>query len=145
MTATEALLPQPLLERATLRGNEFAWPIDAIPDVIEAGKSANLVSIGGQLQFRLTDGGTCECYWVEVDTSSSVANDLPWKERVLATAQEGLRQFVAFQSRFDFEEEGRSSFAKHIADFESNGGKLADVMCFVWYLKAEEDDAGGSE
>ena len=103
MTVCEALLPRPLLERASLRGNEYAWPIDAIPDVIEAGRSANLVSIGGQLQFRLTDGGTCECYWVDVDTYRSVANDLPWDERVQATAEEGLRQFAALQSRFDFE------------------------------------------
>lgn len=145
MIASVAHLPRPLLERATLRGNEYAWPIGAIPDVIEAGKAANLLSIGGQLQFRLTDGGTCECYWVGVDTYRSVANDLPWKERVHATAEEGLRQFVALQSRFDFEEEGRSSFAKHIADFEANGGNLADAICFVWYLKGEEDDASRSE
>ena len=128
-----------------MRGNEYAWPIDAIPDVIEAGRSANLVSIGGQLQFRLTDGGTCECYWVDVDTYRSVANDLPWDERVQATAEEGLRQFAALQSRFDFEGEGRSSFAKDIADFEANGGNLAETMCFVWYLKAKEKTSSGSE
>ena len=145
MTAADALLPRPLLERATLRGNEYAWPIGAIPDVIEAAKSANLVSIGGQLQFRLTEGGTCECYWVEVDTYSSVADDLTWDERVQATAEQGLRQFVALQNRFDFEAEGRSSFAKHIEDFEADGGNLADAMCFVWYLRTEEEAAGRGE
>ena len=32
------MLPADLLARATLRGDEYAWPLDDIPQVIEAGK-----------------------------------------------------------------------------------------------------------
>ena len=60
MTSTELRLPHDLLQRASLRGSEYAWPIEDIPKVIEAARQANLASIGGQLQFRLPDGGTCE-------------------------------------------------------------------------------------
>jgi len=52
------LLAVDLLARASLRGNEYAWPIADIPMVIDAARAANLVSIVGQLQFRLPDGGT---------------------------------------------------------------------------------------
>src|SRR5258708_4550498 len=66
MTAPESRLPQHLIERASKRGRELAWSLDDIPEVIEAARDANLVSVGGQLQFRFQDGTTCECYWVEV-------------------------------------------------------------------------------
>ena len=54
-------LPGQLLERATLRGSERAWPIGDIPEVIEVAKENDLASVGGQLQLRFPDGGTCEC------------------------------------------------------------------------------------
>ena len=84
--SAEGALPPVLLGRASLVGNEYAWRVDDIPNVIEAARAANLVSIGGQLQFRLPDGGTCECYWVQVDTYQSVDRALPWKVRVERTA-----------------------------------------------------------
>jgi hypothetical protein len=103
----EARLPRDLVQRASLRGNEYAWPIEDIPKVIEAGRQANLASIGGQLQFRLPDGGTCECYWVEVDTYKSAPASLPWRERVNQTADVALADFSRLLSKFDFLAEGR--------------------------------------
>jgi hypothetical protein len=70
-------LPPDLLARASLSGNEYAWPVNEIPSVIEAARAANLVSIGGELQFRLPDGGVCECYWVYVYPDKSVDKALP--------------------------------------------------------------------
>jgi hypothetical protein len=134
MTSSELRLPQKILQRASLRGNEYAWPIEEIPKVIEAARQANLVSIGGQLQFRLPDGGTCECYWVEVDTYKSVPTSLPWPERVEQTATVALADFSRLLSKFDFVAEGRRSFAEHFKHLEARGGDLAQTMCFVWYL-----------
>jgi hypothetical protein len=82
----ERHLPDKILKLASLRGNEYAWPINDIPLAIEAACQANLISIGGQLQFRLPDDTTCECYWVEVDTYKSVPESLSWNERVAQTA-----------------------------------------------------------
>ena len=93
MRPTESRLPLDVLQRASLRGNEYAWPIEDIPKVIEAARQANLASIGGQLQFRLPDGGTCECYWIEVDTYKSVPASLPWQERINQTAAVALADF----------------------------------------------------
>ena len=67
-------LPDEILKRASLRGKEYAWPLDDIPHVIRACEAADLVNVGGQLQFRIPDGGTCECHWVEVDTMKQVVS-----------------------------------------------------------------------
>jgi hypothetical protein len=132
--SSELRLPQEILRRASFRGNEYAWPIEDIPKVIEAARQANLASIGGQLQFRLPDGGTCECYWVEVDTYKSVPASLPWQERVKQTATVARADFSRLLSKFDFLTEGRRSFAEHFNRLEAEGGDPTQTMCFVWYL-----------
>ena len=139
MELSETLLPARLLERATLRGNERAWPISDIPEVIEAARLANLISVGGQLQFRFPTGETCECYWVEVDTFRSVSPDLPWPEWVEQTALAAHSQFQDLQDRYDFIAEGRSAFGKYLDEFEASGGDLSDALCFVWYVEAKPD------
>ena len=127
-------LPKELLEQASLRGNEHAWRIDDIPAVIEATRDAGLVNVGGQLQFRLPDGGTCECYWVEVDTYKRVPKELPWIERVVRTAEVALEEFTCLQSRYDFMEEGQRAFGDRLRELKERGGIPAEAMCFVWYV-----------
>jgi hypothetical protein len=132
-------LPSDILERASRRGNEYAWRLRVIPDVIVAARGANLVSVGGQLQFRLPDGGTCECYWVQVDTYKSVDKALLWGERVSRTAEVALADFDALQKRFDFIAEGRVGFASHLDALVAQGLDPIDSMCFVWYVLSEAD------
>ena len=132
-------LPEDVIVRATLRGNEYAWRVGDIPIVIEAAKSANLINIGGQLQFRIPKGGTCECYWVEVDTYTEVSADLPWADRVSATAATALSQFQRLCNECDFVAEGRASFGEHLREFEARGGDLNEALCFVWYVKGQQE------
>jgi hypothetical protein len=132
MTSPERYLPKELLDRASLRGKEYAWRVDDIPEVIEAARRAGLVSIGGQLQFRLPDGGTCECYWVEVDTYQSVSKELPWAERVARTAEVALADFMRLASEYDFLEEGRRAF--RMGQVEHRDESPAGIMWFVWYV-----------
>ena len=134
MKPAELRLPREILKRASLRGDEYAWPIDDIPKVIEAARQANLVNIGGQLQFRLADGATCECYWIEVDTTKSVPASLPWQARVEQTAIVALADFKRLTTTFDFVAEGRRSFAAHFKRLEAAGGDAAQTMCLAWYL-----------
>ena len=94
MHSLERRLPKELLERASLRGKEYAWRIADIPEVIEAARRAGLVNVGGQLQFRFPDGKTRECYWVEVDTYRSVPQALLWDVRVAQTADVALADFA---------------------------------------------------
>ncbi|HRE45667.1 MAG TPA: hypothetical protein PKY87_17075 [Terricaulis sp.] len=133
------LLPADLLARASLRGNEHAWPVDDIPDVIDAARKANLVSIGGQLQFRLPDGGTCECYWVQVDTYQSVDKVLPWPERVTRTAEAGARDFAELRRNVDFLAAGREGFAQYLDKEIAEGRDPLSSMCFVWDLLTEQE------
>lgn len=135
---SEQALPPDILQRASLAGSEYAWRIQDIPDVIAAARAANLISVGGQLQFRLPDGGTCECYWVDVDTYKSVDKALPWSERVNRTAEVALRDFEALQERFDFVAEGRVGFASYLDALVAQGRDPADSMCFVWYVLSED-------
>lgn len=107
--------------RTSSPGEQYAWRLEDIPQVIEAARFLNLISIGGQLQFRLPDGGTCECYWVDVDTYKSVDKRLPWTERVNRTAEAALRDFEALPKRYDFIAEGRVAFASYLDGLVAQG------------------------
>jgi hypothetical protein len=135
----EHLLPSDILKRATRRGNEYAWRVHDIPDVIEAARLLNLISIGGQLQFRLPDGGTCECYWVGVDTFKSVEEALPWQERVNRTAEVALQDFQALQTRFNFIAEGWEGFPTHLDALVERSLDPADSLWFVWSVLSEAE------
>jgi hypothetical protein len=141
-SAAERHLPRDILQRASLRGNEYAWALYDIPHVIEAARQAGLVNIGGQLQFRIPGGSTCECYWVEVDTYRSISKHLSWSERVERTAATALEEFERLPSKFDFLAEGRRGFAQHLDEFERLGHDPAEAMCFVWYVldQAEQEE-----
>ena len=139
--AAEQRLPQILLQRASLRGNEYAWKVNDIPNVIEAARQANLVNIGGQLQFRFPDGSTCECYWVQVDAYRSMPSLLTWQELVEQTATVALAQFSNLLSEFDFLVEGRRAFAPHLDALEQQGQDPKQTMCFVWYLQDSDEVA----
>jgi hypothetical protein len=132
MTA-ESRLPREILDRATLRGNEYAWRIEDIPEVIEAARRTDLINVGGQLQFRLPEG-TCECYWVEVGTYKSVSKDLPWEERVARTAEAALAEFKRLPARYDFVREGWRAFGPHLQKVIDEGRNPSEFMCFVWYV-----------
>ena len=128
MKRSENLLPTPLLGQATLRGNEYSWPVSLIPEVIEAARVAGLVNLGGQLQLRFPDRSTCEAYWIEVDTMSAVPLGQSWQEKVTWTAQEALKQFKALQSRFDFQVEGQKACPEHCAKLVSDGSNPDSVL-----------------
>jgi hypothetical protein len=135
----ETFLAAHIRERGTLRGNEWAWPISEIPTVIEAARLAGAVNVGGQLQFRLPGGGTCELYWIEVDTLKAIPSDAPRQDRVEQTADVALSQFQDLQQRFDFLAEGQSAFGQHLDAITAAGGDPLDAMCFVWYFEARPE------
>ena len=133
MRPEEFLSPE-VLKKASLSGNEYAWPISEIPFVIEAARKADLLNIGGQLQFCAPDG-ICECYWIEVDTYKTVSDTLPWTERVERSALEAQKAYADLRQTKDFLAEGRNNF-DFLVEYEKNGGSLTEIMCFVWYVEA---------
>jgi hypothetical protein len=136
----EAFLPQDLLDRGTKRGSEWAWPIADIPAVIDASRRANMVNVGGQLQFRIPNGGTCELYWIEVDALKLVLPTLPWQARVEQTAALALHQFQDLPREFDFLAEGQSAFGQYLVEKRASGTDPHNAMCFVWYFEAAPQD-----
>jgi hypothetical protein len=133
--SAENQLPPEILARASLRDNEYAWPVGDIPDVIEAARQSNLVNIGGQLQFRMPDA-ICECYWVEVDTHKLVSDALPWATWVAKTADAAMERFSQLRKEIDFLSEGRREFEKYLSEYERDGATAQEAMCFVWYVEA---------
>lgn len=136
MQRTEYNLTDDMMARASFRGNEYAWLISDLPAVIDQVRHAGLVSIGGQLQFRIPDGGTCECSWVQISSYPSAFFSLPWSQRVSRSAEIALSEFQKLQVDFDFAAEGRNSW-RELANFEAQGGDLHSITCFVWYVEAE--------
>ena len=135
MEHPEERLPAAILQRSSLRGSEYAWRLSDIPDVIEAALAADLVSVGGQLQLRLPDGGTCECYWLEVDTGNAVEQGMTWSERVARTASEASKQFKELNDSRDLLSEAQAAFPSYAAALESEGLRVADALWFVWYVE----------
>ena len=138
MAIAEHRLPMELLSRASLSSNEYAWPLSDIPDVIESARQKGLLNVGGQLQFRLPDGGTCECHWVEVDTYKSVPNTLPWLARVDEAARDAAISFSRLKDKFDFVAEGRRGFSESLESLSTP--ELDKAMCFVWYVSDEQTE-----
>jgi hypothetical protein len=132
-------LPSHILGLGRRRGNEYAWPLNAIPFVIEAARVAGLLNVGGQLQFWLPDGGICECYWIEVDTYRTTPTDLTWPERVERAAAEAQSAFALLLLK-DLIAEGRKEFAGYLDAIESEGGDLVQAMKFVWYSNSCETE-----
>lgn len=145
MAGTDAAseLPEAILARARVDGGEYAWSVEDIPEVIKAARAANLVSLGGQLQFRLKNE-TCECYWVEVDVAASLPNDLPWAEKVIQAATIALRDFTALRERYDFLAEGRAHFSTMFDRAIDQGETPESAMVFVWHVtRAPAQDVPG--
>lgn len=124
--------PSNVLDEASLRGNEYAWPVELIPNVIASCKAARFVSLGGQLQFRLP-AGTCECNWVEVDTRPQLNGELEWDDLVDRSAASALSLFGALKLKLDFMKEGRKAFSSSFSKLEYAGGDPQEYVCFVWY------------
>jgi hypothetical protein len=132
----ETRLSATLLDRASVKGREYSWPLEDIPNVIEDARKARLASIGGQLQFHLPDGGICECYWIEVDTMRGQKTPSNWDEQVEFTAAEALRQFARIGSEFDIVAEGIAAFPDHLLPLLGSGEDLRRLARFVWYVEA---------
>ena len=132
----EQLLPAEMLAKASLEGKEYVWRLSDIPDVINAAEKANLVNIGGQLQFRLPTG-TCECYWIEVDACKSLTNRMSWSERVRNSASVARADYAELRRVKDFIAEGRDGFGPSFQEFEASGGTLEEAMFFVWYFESK--------
>jgi len=138
MEPPETKLPAELLDRATLRGKEWAWPIGDIPEVIEATRQANMISIGGQLQLRLPP---------ELHASATGLKSI--HSNLFRLTCRGANEWRRQQRRRNLSSKTcRSdmiSWLKPSPPFRYNAKNLRPAaadptseLCFVWYVQGKE-------
>ena len=101
------VLPPDISQGATLRGNEYGWSVSAFPDALANARAHGYACLGGQFQFRLEDGGTCEMYWLEAD-SKERSHGESWVEYCHRSCSEVLKRFQHLASVTDFKKEASS-------------------------------------
>jgi hypothetical protein len=80
------VLPPDISRGATLRGNEYGWSPSSFPDALASAEANGYACLGGQFQFRLDDGGTCEMYWLAADSKERKHGE-SWRIIVIVRAQ----------------------------------------------------------
>jgi hypothetical protein len=126
----EHLLPPSVLSKATLRGNEYAWPLAAVEEAVTAAAACGLANLGGQAQFRIPEG-TCELYWLSLDSGARLSHE-PWESYVARSAAEVLVQFTALRELTDFIKEALQWPV--LNQLYAQGVDLSQYLCFVLYF-----------
>jgi hypothetical protein len=118
------------LSRASLRGNEYGWPLEAVEEAVAVAAASRLANLGWEVQFRIPDG-TCELYWLSLDSGERCCDEA-WEEYVTRTALEVLEQFAALRERTDFIKEALQW--PELARRHAEGIDLNQYLCFVLYF-----------
>ena len=129
----EQQLPSSVRQKASLRGNEYAWPIEAVEEAVRAGAACGLANLGGQAQFRIPDG-TCELYEVSLDSTERRPGE-PWGSYITRAAEEVLTQFAAIRQQTNFLEKALRWPA--LRQLHQHGAELDQYLCFVLYFASE--------
>jgi hypothetical protein len=87
--------PPDVLAGATLSGNEYGWTPDAFPKALQKAESHGLACLGGQFQFRVTDG-IYEMYWLESNSTERRASEswADYSHRSCAEVREGFGKLL---------------------------------------------------
>ena len=103
----DAALPPDIRKGATLRGNEYGWAVSSFPNALTKAEAGGYACLGGQFQFRLDDGSTCEMYWLEADSGERTADE-PWADYSRRSCAQVMRRFQHLMSETDFGKEALS-------------------------------------
>ncbi len=100
-------LPSDVIEGAALRGNEYGWSIISFPVALDRAKAHGYACLGGQFQFRLGDGSTCEMYWLSADSKERLPGE-QWADYSPRSCFEAKQNFQRLISVTDFVKEAAS-------------------------------------
>jgi hypothetical protein len=101
------VLPPDILQGATLRGNEYGWSVSSFPEAVARAEAQGFACLGGQFQFRLNDGTTCEMYWLDADPKERTPGE-SWVDYCHRSCSEVLSRFQYLASTTDFSKEASS-------------------------------------
>ncbi len=122
-------LPADVLEGATLRGNEYGWSVASFPIALVRAEARGYACLGGQFQFRLKDGSTCEMYWLSADSSERVTGE-SWDAYSRRSCSEVKENFQRLISETDF--------SKETSGWNLSSASIKDLV-FVAYFVTESD------
>ncbi len=103
----DGALPPGVSEGATVRGNEYGWNTSSFPHAVTRAEANGYACLGGQFQFRLEDGSTCEMYWLNADSEERVVGE-SWPNYVHRSCSEVLCAFQRLLSDTHFRKEAAS-------------------------------------
>ncbi len=127
-------IPEKILEKDILTGNEFGCRKTDFQSVINIARENLIAIVGGQIQYSLPDG-TCELYWLAYDTESK-KNEETWKMYCERTAKESLEKFNSIIQKYDIEKEAVKSF-KFLEEKKQVGIDIDAFQTFVVYFENE--------
>jgi hypothetical protein len=105
--STRHALPPDIMEGATLRGKEYGWSVYSFPNALAKAQASGYACLGGQFQFRLDDGTTCEMYWLNADSAERTAGET-WADYSRRSCAEVLQRFQYLMLATDFAKEAAS-------------------------------------
>jgi hypothetical protein len=129
------VLPPEIAQDASFRGNEYGWSVTSFPDALAKAENEGYACLGGQFQFRLNDGSTCEMYWLSADSKERMASE-SWADYSRRSCAEVLGRFQHLLSSTDFRKEAASWPSEQIDSAKS--------LVFVAYFVKESDLARNS-
>ena len=101
-------LPSEIAEGATLQGKEYGWSVSAFPNALSRAEVRGYACLGGQFQFRVDDGSTCEMYRLNADSNDRTGGE-SWAEYSRRSCSEVLQEFQRLVTETDFGKEAASS------------------------------------
>lgn len=142
MTTGPNPLPQEMLEGTSLRVNEYAWTLAAFPEAAAKAEALGYACLGGEFQFRLDDGSTCEMYWFGIDGGERKREE-PWNDFVHRSCARVLAKFLEQVATTDFRKE--ASQFDVLKQAMERGVDLMPMLAFVAYFVAESEFDGLGE
>jgi hypothetical protein len=122
-------LPSDVVEGATLRGNEYGWSTTSFLVALDRAEAHGYACLGGQFQFRLGDGSTCEMYWLSADSKERLPGE-QWADYSRRSCSELKQNFQRLISETDFTKE---------ASFWNLSHAATENLVFVAYFVTESD------
>jgi hypothetical protein len=113
---------------------EYGWAPSEFPKAVARAEAQGFACLGGQFQYRLSDGSTCEMYWLNADATER-RQDEPWADYVRRSCSEVMERFTQLAAKTDFTSEASNwpSFQEVIVR------SLPEVLFFAAYFVTESE------
>ena len=131
----ERELPPQIAEGAHLESNEYGWEASSFPTALANAQALGYACIGGQFQFRLSNG-ICEMYWLSADSDSRQKAE-SWLDYCERSCSEVKTRFQKLMSETDFQKQALE--LPPVKEAMANGLAPLERLVFVAYFVDEAE------